>query len=71
MHASSVPLTRQAIEELKAIHQKESGEDLSDDEAWAMGERLLRFLDVVTRPDSVRVDILRSSSPVGFDRSRE
>lgn len=50
MNVSLFMLTQQALDELKQIHKKESGEDLTDDEAWAMGERLLRLLDVVTRP---------------------
>jgi len=45
-----MPLTREAIEELKAIYREEFGEELSDDEAWEMGHRLVRLYTVLTRP---------------------
>ena len=45
-----MPLSRKAIEELKAIHKKHYSEDLSDEEAWEMGHRLLRVFYVLTRP---------------------
>lgn len=37
-------LSRQAIDEFKAIYKDEFGKDLSDDEALEMGLRLLNFL---------------------------
>jgi len=57
-----MPLTRQAIDELKEIYQSEFAVDLPDDEAWALGHRLLRLFAVLTRstvagshaPDEVR-----------------
>jgi hypothetical protein len=63
----SMPLTQRDIDELRAIHEKETGEKLTSDEAWEMGNRLLRLMDVLTRPDSARTDMLRSSSPVQLD----
>ncbi len=33
----------------KAIHKKETGEDLTDDQAWEMGRRLLRLYAVLLR----------------------
>jgi len=45
-----VPLTRDAIEELKALHRRETGESLTDDQAWAMGRRLLRVYAWLLRP---------------------
>lgn len=42
-------LTRKAIDELKAIYKKKYGTDLPDDEAWEMGNRLIRFFSVVYR----------------------
>ena len=45
-------LSRQAIEEFKAIYQEEFGQNLSDDEVQEIALRLLRFFG-----------ILRQSSP--------
>jgi hypothetical protein len=42
-------LDRKAIEELKAIHRREFNRDLTDDEAWEMGNRLLRIFAVLMR----------------------
>jgi hypothetical protein len=48
-----MPLTRQSIEELKAIHKERFREELSDDEAWEMGRRLLRLFAVLMEiPDT-------------------
>lgn len=44
-----MPLTQRAINELKMIHREETGEVLSDEEAWEMGNRLLRVFAVLTR----------------------
>lgn len=57
-----MPLSREAIEELKAIHRKETGELLTDDDAWAMGHRLVRIFDVLARPGIARNDVLRLNS---------
>lgn len=43
-------LSPKAIKAFKAIYQDEFGEALSDAEAQAMGLRLLRLFDVLTRP---------------------
>ena len=43
-------LSPKAIKEFKAIYQDEFGEALSDAEAQAMGLRLLRLFDLLTRP---------------------
>ena len=62
-----MPLSREAIEELKAIHRKNAGEDLSDDAAWEMGHRLLRIFTVLTRmPEKPRKP--EGSNSVRFDR---
>ncbi len=42
------PLSQEAIDELKAIHKKQTGKDLTDDEAWAMGHRLARLFKILT-----------------------
>jgi hypothetical protein len=63
-----MPLSQSSIDKLCAIHKKHTGEQLTSDEAWAMGERLVRLLDVLTRTNAVRSDVLRSSSPVRFDQ---
>ncbi len=40
-------LSQEAIDELKAIHKEEFGEDLTDDEAREMGNRLLRVFSLL------------------------
>lgn len=40
-------LSREAIEEFKAIYQDEFGETLSDDEVQEMAMRLLRFFGIM------------------------
>lgn len=42
-------LTQRDIDDLRRIYARETGEELSDDEAWEMGNRLLRFYAVVLR----------------------
>lgn len=44
-----MPLPQVAIDELKVIYKKKYGTDLSDDEAWEMGNRLIRFFSVIYR----------------------
>ena len=43
-------LSREAIEEFKAIYQGEFGEILSDDEVQEIAMRLLRFFGILVRP---------------------
>jgi hypothetical protein len=43
-------LTQRDINELRAIYARETGTQLSNDEAWAMGYRLLQVFDVLLRP---------------------
>ena len=45
-----MPLSQKAIDELKAIYRRKYGEDLPDDEALAMGHRLVRLFSILTRP---------------------
>jgi len=47
-------LSREAIEEFKAIYQEEFGKKLTDDEVQEIAVRLLRFFGVLKRaiPDS-------------------
>lgn len=59
-------LTRVDIEELKAIHNENFGEHLSDDEACEMGRRLMRLIRVLLRVPQDRA--ITSSNPVQFDR---
>ena len=42
-------LSREAIEEFKAIYQKEFGEILSDDEVQEIAMRLLRFFGILNQ----------------------
>lgn len=48
----SAMLTHDAIEELKKIYREENGEELTDDEAREMGERLLRVFAWLFRTSS-------------------
>ncbi len=43
-------LAKEAIDELKQFYKEEYGKELPDDEAWKMGNRLIRLFDVLTRP---------------------
>jgi hypothetical protein len=43
-------LSRQAIDEFKAIYQEEFGKSLSDDEVQEIALRLLRFFGILVRP---------------------
>jgi hypothetical protein len=47
-------LSRQAIEEFKAIYREEFGKALSNDEAQEMALRLLRFLETLQSLPPVR-----------------
>jgi len=43
-------LSRQAIDEFKAIYEEEFGQRLSDDEVREIAIRLLRFFGILVRP---------------------
>ena len=43
-------LSRQAIDEFKAIYQEEFDQSLSDDEVQEIALRLLRFFGILKRP---------------------
>ena len=45
-------LSREAIDEFKAIYKHEFGEVLSDDEVQEIAIRLLRFFGILTGPNS-------------------
>lgn len=45
-----MPLTEKAIDELKEIYRRKTGEELSDEEAWEMGNRLVRLFAILARP---------------------
>jgi len=55
MNTPPQQLSREAIDEFKAIYQEEFGETLSDDEVQEIAMRLLRFFGILTKgnPDSV------------------
>jgi hypothetical protein len=46
---TSNQLSREAIEEFKAIYQEEFGEILSDDEVREIATRLLRFFGILSK----------------------
>ena len=43
-------ITQKALEEFKKIYKKEFGEDLSDDEALEIAQRVLGFFSLIYRP---------------------
>lgn len=43
-------LSREAIEEFKAIYQEEFGKTLTDDEVQEIALRLLRFFGILQKP---------------------
>ena len=45
-------LSREAVDEFKAIYQDEFGRELSDDEVQEIAIRLLRFFGILVRPSS-------------------
>ena len=49
-------LSREAIDEFKAIYQEEFGEILSDDEVQEIAMRLLRFFGILNKENSGSVD---------------
>ena len=55
MKSQPQQLSREAIDEFKAIYQEEFGEMLSDDEVQEIAMQLLRFFGILTKetPDSV------------------
>jgi hypothetical protein len=63
-----MPLTRTAIDKLKIIYRKQYGEDLTDDAADEMGNRLLRLFAVLMRLPTRPPDAAdKGSNPVAFD----
>lgn len=54
-------LSRDAIDEFKAIYQEEFGKTLSDDEVKEIAMRLLRFFGILSDPGSGKT----SGSPQG------
>ena len=66
----TMPLTQQDIEELKQIHKKEFKETLTDEDAWEMARRLLRFGELMLsciRNDESRNTTDPDSNRVSFD----
>jgi hypothetical protein len=62
-------LNRSDIDELKTIYQERFNEELSDDEAWEMGRRLMRLFTVLLRkPPSWQDGSSTSSNPVQVDQ---
>jgi hypothetical protein len=48
-------LSRQAIEEFKAIYHEVFGQQLSDDQAQEIALRLLRFFGILTQPEQDKI----------------
>lgn len=55
---TSQQLSREAIDEFKAIYQEEFGEELSDDEVQEIATRLLRFFGILNKDNRGSVDAL-------------
>lgn len=66
-----MPLSPRALAELKAIYRAEFGQDLTDAEASAVGNRLLRAFDVLTCPPASTPPVAAGSNLVPFDRFRK
>ena len=49
-------LSREAIDEFKAIYQEEFGEVLSDDEVQEIAMRLLRFFGILNKENPGSID---------------
>jgi len=63
-------LTKDDIAELRQIYLEETGEDISMDEAWEMGRRLLRFAELMLKiPKSSTNRDDQGSIPVPFDQN--
>jgi len=45
-----MPLSRKAIEEFKEIYRKETGQEISDEEARDIAEGLFFFFKLICRP---------------------
>jgi len=62
-------LAKDDIAELRQIYLEETGEDISMDEAWEMGRRLLRFAELMLKiPESSTNRDDQGSIPVPFDQ---
>ena len=48
-------LSREAIDEFKAIYQEEFGKTLTDDEVKEIATRLLRFFGILSDPGSDKI----------------
>jgi hypothetical protein len=47
-----MPITQRHIDELKTIYQKQSGEELSNKEAWDMTIRLVNLFRILLKDQS-------------------
>jgi len=50
-------VTPEALEEFKRIYRKEFGEDISDEQALEMAQRVLTFFSLIYGPLSSRKDL--------------
>jgi len=56
MKTPTQQLSREAIDEFKAIYKDEFGEELSDDEVQIIAMRLLRFFGILNKDSDGSVD---------------
>lgn len=57
-----MPLHQRDIDELSAIYFRRYGERLTNEEAWEMGNRLVRLFRILIRPQEAKHDILYGGS---------
>lgn len=57
-----MPLTQQHVDELKAIHKADFGEDLSDEEAWEMGTNLVNLFRLLLTADRLKENKAQSNA---------
>ena len=61
MKTPTQQLSREAIDEFKAIYKDEFGEELSDDEVQIIAMRLLRFFGILNKDNGGSIDAFDST----------
>lgn len=62
LKVKNMEVTPEALEEFKRIYRKESGEEISDEEALEMAQRVLVFFSLIYRPLPSREDSSKSNN---------
>jgi len=61
MKTPTQQLSREALDEFKAIYEEEFGEILSDDEVQIIAMRLLRFFGILNKDNGGSIDAFDST----------